>query len=411
MSEVRYDRAALRAPKVTENGRARFDGVFSRTGIFTYVNDDGSLRRELRPASEVFDPASLASLEMLPVVEDHPADGRIGNDHKRAQGWTVDGVRRDGENVVGSLLVTDPDLLAAMRGGKQELSVGYAVNYDATPGVDPVHGKYDGVQRNIRGDHLAVVDFGRAGRDARVRMDSSIDKRYEIRADGTAHAKSMPGSLTPGNHSHTLGDKHMTLEEIQKLKEAAADAQNRADASEAKNRGLESQLREQTARADAAEGKASAQAEHIVKLEAVRKDAEDVVVVKAQLASVTKQLTEQTQLRKDAESPERLAKAVKARVHIEGAARAILGDAFRADASDRDLMLVTVERVLGSVDKERSDDYLRARFDGAVESWSAGERAIAQVRNQREVDVENRLDSRTARQKMIDRNTGKKESK
>src|SRR5574342_952483 len=63
----RFDRG--RVPKVTrtQQGFLRVDAAIARVGVLLYHNPDGSERRELRPADEVFDPLSLGSFAHAPV--------------------------------------------------------------------------------------------------------------------------------------------------------------------------------------------------------------------------------------------------------------------------------------------------------------------------------------------------------
>jgi hypothetical protein len=62
----------------------------------------------------------------------------------------------------------DKATIADVEGGKRELSNGYASLIDFTPG-ETVNGQhYDAVQRQIRGNHVAVVDKGRAGPMCRI---------------------------------------------------------------------------------------------------------------------------------------------------------------------------------------------------------------------------------------------------
>lgn len=67
-----------------------------------------------------------------------------------------------------SLAVWDKEGIAAVESGEQqELSSAYHYDPDMTAGTfEGVH--YDGVMRNIRGNHVALVDVGRAGRDVVV---------------------------------------------------------------------------------------------------------------------------------------------------------------------------------------------------------------------------------------------------
>lgn len=389
---VRYDRGTLRSPRRTEQGRLRVDGVFTRAGVFEYRRTDGTMQRELRPDSEVFSPESLRSLEMLPVVEDHPRSGLLGDDSARAQGWTLEGVRREGDLVVGSLLVTDPQLIASIEAGKTSLSVGYAVAYDPTPGNDPVYGRHDGVQRGIRGDHLAVVDVGRAGPEARVRMDSA-GTFLAINATG------VPSVLTRTHTSHTIGEPRMNPEEIKKLQEALAFAVARADKAE-------KSLAEQTGRADAAEGaKASLEVALVTAREAA-KSVDEVDRLKAQVTQLTADRDANAKRADSAEDPARFRKAVQARAALESSSRVVLGDKFRADLDDRDLMIATLEKVQGPLSDKAtlSDGYIRGRFDVAVDSYSAGERALRASAEDKVIAATARTDSRSAREKMIEAN-------
>ena len=72
-----------------------------------------------------------------------------------------------------ALVITDQDAIdAVQRGDAQEVSAGYRVDYDPTPGVTPDGESYDGIQRNIKVNHIALVARARAGREARLLLDS-----------------------------------------------------------------------------------------------------------------------------------------------------------------------------------------------------------------------------------------------
>lgn len=88
--------------------------------------------------------------------------------------------RFDGTYLRNSLCFTDGEIIRLITspepGGHhlRELSLSYFYDPDMTPG-EWNGTPYDGVMRNIRGNHLALVDKGRAGRDVAVRdRDSSM---------------------------------------------------------------------------------------------------------------------------------------------------------------------------------------------------------------------------------------------
>ncbi len=119
--------------------------------------------RVYRPPEEVFDPASLASFAGKPVTLDHPpAMVDSGNWKSFAVGHSSAAVARDGDHLATDLVITDAAAVAKAEQGS-ELSNGYWADFDFTPGLTPEGEPYDALQRNIRGNHIALVDQGRCG--------------------------------------------------------------------------------------------------------------------------------------------------------------------------------------------------------------------------------------------------------
>ena len=69
----RLDSIPLSATYWTKEGYLKDEPIVTSVGIFEYLNQDGSKRRELRLPEEVFDPASLASYEGKPIIITHNA--------------------------------------------------------------------------------------------------------------------------------------------------------------------------------------------------------------------------------------------------------------------------------------------------------------------------------------------------
>lgn len=169
---ARYDSGKLRRPTTTSQGYLRADAYPTKAGIFTYTRADGSKVRELRPESEVFSAESLSSLALAPVTDEHPPVALTSsNTRALAVGTVGELVKQDGEFVFASVQVTEPKVIDKVNSGKVQLSTGYNCDMDNTPGV--WNGKpYDAVQRNIRYNHLAIVERGRMGPSCGLHMDA-----------------------------------------------------------------------------------------------------------------------------------------------------------------------------------------------------------------------------------------------
>ncbi len=176
---LRFDIGTLRPPRRMKNGMLRADGLLTRTGVFEYLNPDGSIRREYRPPDEVFHVDSMESFALAPFTDGHPPEVVTSdNARKYAVGSVGELVRKDGDgtHVAASVVVFDAATIAKMEAGQVSLSCGYEVDLDEKPGITPDGERYDAIQRNIRGNHVALVAHARAGESARVRMDGAVQQ-------------------------------------------------------------------------------------------------------------------------------------------------------------------------------------------------------------------------------------------
>ncbi len=167
---IRLDSIPLGKATYTEEGYLKDRPILTSTGIFEYRNKDGSIRRELRLPEEVFNKESLASYKGKPIIITHDA-GLITKDnvHSEQVGTILSDGLQDGNDVRADIIIHDTDEMK--RAGLKELSLGYNLDLDETPGV--WNGQpYDAVQRNIRINHLALVFEARAGDQARLNIDS-----------------------------------------------------------------------------------------------------------------------------------------------------------------------------------------------------------------------------------------------
>ncbi len=354
----RYDRGELRSPVRMDNGWLRVDAFLTRCGVFKYRNLDGTTRAELRTPEEVFKPDSMASFAMIPVTDNHPPSPLTAANAKMfTVGMTGENVKQDGDYMRNSIMVTVDDVVSKMDAGKRELSCGYTCDLEMTEGVTADGEHYDAIQRNIRGNHVAIVDVGRAGTTVRVHMDS---------ADGV---------MITSSDSQPLGETTMFKFRIDgvefEVSETVAQALTKQSLAHA------DAVKSATARADAAEAKADGLAGDLAKSEAARKDAED---------------------------PAKLRARISARVALETEARRHVGEAKIDQMSDTEIKLAVLAKLNPEFKPEgRSDDYVQARFDHAVESASkkplSDVRAAAVGASETKADAE--FDSGAARARMI----------
>lgn len=181
--------------EITRDGYMSVPAVFARSGIYEYTaaqvgapgRDATDVIRVWRPSDEVFKQASMDSFGRKPVTLDHPSKPvTLSNFKEVAVGMSDPGVTRDGDLLCGTLLITDQGAIAAIDGGKKELSNGYSADYDFTPGITPSGDAYDAIQRNMSGNHIAIVDRGRCGHQCAIadNKETGMPKLVKVTIDG-----------------------------------------------------------------------------------------------------------------------------------------------------------------------------------------------------------------------------------
>jgi hypothetical protein len=172
------DLMSLTSRIVTEEGYIVAPGRLARTGVQTYRAyelgldaqglDPMKVIRLHRPPEEVFNAASMASFENKPVTIDHPTVNVTADNWEELAKGEVRNIVQSGEWLDGQLIIKSREAVDAMQEGKVELSNGYTFELDLTPGTTADGQPYDGVQRNIRGNHVALVDAARCGSACRI---------------------------------------------------------------------------------------------------------------------------------------------------------------------------------------------------------------------------------------------------
>ncbi|WP_312384830.1 DUF2213 domain-containing protein [Atlantibacter subterraneus] len=152
------------------------DVPIARTGTQQYlaeelnqdnlIPDSNGLITAYRTEDEVFSPETMASFEGMAVTLDHPEDGEgnivfvnPANFAELAHGH-IQNVRRGTDDkadlLIADVLVKRQEGIDAIESGKTQVSCGYDAKY-----IPAGAGKAK--QTEITGNHLAIVDKGRAG--------------------------------------------------------------------------------------------------------------------------------------------------------------------------------------------------------------------------------------------------------
>lgn len=156
----------------------------SKAGIFPYSGrqlgltgpDADRIFQVLRPPEELGNPECVESFKLLPWIDEHVMLGPVAQEmtdralpaeKKGVQGVIGEEVFFKDGVLYANIKAFSSTLAALIQAGKRELSAGYRCIYDMTAGV--WNGlRYDAIQRNIRGNHLALVTEGRMGPDVAV---------------------------------------------------------------------------------------------------------------------------------------------------------------------------------------------------------------------------------------------------
>lgn len=167
-----------------ENGYVTFpDTPLSKPGIFEYAGreisptlEPNQIYKVWRPEEELNSIDTIESFKLTPWFPRHEMSGEGFTDAEQigVQGTTGQDVRYiEGVGLIGTVKTFGTQLKKAIKTGLRELSCGFRCRWDIAGGETPDGLKYDVVQRDIRGNHLASVEQGRMGADVSVAMDAA----------------------------------------------------------------------------------------------------------------------------------------------------------------------------------------------------------------------------------------------
>ncbi len=342
---IRLDEADL---PLQPNGFLNIPALISRTGVFTYYEEspDGTFRiiRQLRHPDEVFAEESLETLVGLPTTNNHPSELEVRpeNASDLIVGMTTDRPKRvmapvqgDEEEYIQQLVTFfDSNIIKLIKDKKKtEMSLGYSCVLDESPGEH--NGiKYDFIQREIRYNHLSLVDRARGGPLCRVLVDSEKKQKENKRfvfCDGLFVGQEYLNNKEKPMKVLLIDGKEFKVEDDVYDKFTAA--QNKIDSTQKLNDKKQKELD---------------------KLQAVNDE------LKSQVTD------DQEKKQTDAFNS-----AVRERVSLVTKATPILGTEVNFDAlTDREIKEKVIKALRkDSVMEGKSDDYVNARFDMLIEDY------------------------------------------
>jgi hypothetical protein len=356
----RYDVSAIQNYEFTDEGYLRVKARIARTGIQSYTDANGGIRLEYRPEEEVAANAALDSFREKCVTKEHPPvllDASNTKDY--AIGFTSADVSYSEGFVESTLTVTDKETIDdIMRGNVREVSCGYKVDYSPEPGITSDGQHYDGIQRNIRGNHVAIVNRARGGAQVRLMLDSADAAVNDLITHSQGAVMSaniafdgVSFEADPALAAAISAERDDAKGSYAEMKRQYEDAM--AEASKMKEE-MDAMEKEMKGKCDSAEGRADALSEENAALKSDLEAAKQVNV--------------------DSIVEERIALIDKARPSLDSAfdftgksVREIMEASIKAVRSDADL-------------SDRSDDYVTAMFDTLAEAGARDDSGTSELR-------------------------------
>ncbi len=345
---------------MTEEGYLKGRAIVTNIGVFPYIMPDGSIRRELRHPEDVLGFDSLQSMKLKPLTNEHPMfEVNIENIKDVQVGSLGDKILHDNMYASIPIIVTEKQAVQDVVAGKRGLSMGYFARIEDESG-NFLGTPYDVRQRDISYNHCALVERGRAGDAARIKLD---------------HYK-------PNTAYYIIGKKEDSMSNLKKIVLDNVDYQAEETVIVTLN-------------------KYKSDNESLTKI--VTDKDNEIEALKAERDSLKEkndQLTDE--LKESKNDSSKIDEAVKERLSLlKNADKAKVE--IKDDMSPEDIKKEIILKIFPRADlKDKSEIYVDARYDAAIEELE--DKNDSNLRQAFADDFkEEKVDSEKARQKMIDR--------
>lgn len=192
---IKCDVAELKNIEITPEGFLKARVTFAVPGVFPYLRQNG-VQLEAKLPEEILSVDTIESARGVPITDGHPIDQRGAYILVTPENYRVYAKGNLSEprieideltgqpSGMGLVTIWDIPLINEILSKKKsEVSIGFVDVLD--PSTGQFNGvKYDAIQRNIRINHLACVEHGRAG-DTKIHVDHKELIMQESRVDET----------------------------------------------------------------------------------------------------------------------------------------------------------------------------------------------------------------------------------
>jgi hypothetical protein len=271
-----------------------------------------------RDESVLFSPEVMDSFKNKPVTLEHPPVMLdLSNVTEYQKGFTKEDVTQDNGFLTVSMVVQDKKAIEAIESGSHsEISAGYKADINFRDAED-----YDAVMDTVKGNHVALVERGRNGREVRV---SDHEPKTQTRGKGME----LVAICFDGLDLEVTPHGKKIIEKLQAI----------ADSAEAKTAEVESA---KTAELEAKDAEYKAQ---IDTLQAKLDDAKSKIL-----------------------SNEDLEKCIEARSALKETVSSIISDFDFSGKSEEQIKKEVIEQHCKVDVTDKSADYVNARFDALCE--------------------------------------------
>jgi hypothetical protein len=186
-----------------------------------------------RPPEEVFKAESVNSFKNIAVTNNHPPEFLNSKNYKKySVGIVLSDVETVDGHVKGTIKITDYETINEIKDGKVDISAGYHSNVYFEEGETPEGEPYQAIQKDISGNHVAVVMRGRAGSEVKLAdgLEEPSARSEKLASEGVKRSSGSEASETLGgtaeeeeeefgadgvpgsNTSNVFGDKEVITE-------------------------------------------------------------------------------------------------------------------------------------------------------------------------------------------------------